>query len=138
MSLEKEDRLFSIAARIKTTTIDLNQAAATYVLFTCATQPVQVEALVFRVSDTTVVGTAVTSISIQSDDTTPHVFISAADGVVANLTAQATLSWASYGGVYYMPVGKTIGLTIGGAAAGAARVCTVMVRFRSVQSGGNL
>jgi hypothetical protein len=124
-------------AQIKSTTINLNQASNTYVLFTGAVQGVEVEALAIRISDTTVVGTALTSISIQSDDTTPHIFIPVADGAVANLTAQATLSWENNGGIYYMPVGKTIGLTILD-SAGADRVCTVVVKYRAVVSGGTL
>ena len=118
------------------TTIDLNQAAATYVLFTATTQDVAVEKLVIRMP-ANAVGGAVTSIAIQTDDTTAQVFISAADGVVANLTAEAQLAWT---GMILLDAGTsaTIGLTIAGGAAGVARVCDVVAEYRAVVNGGYL
>jgi hypothetical protein len=128
----------ALSAKLISKTIDLNQAAASYDLFTGTTQVVELEDLTIRISDTTVVGTPVTKISIQTDDTTPQVLINDTDGDVANLTAQAQLAWDSNGVMCYIAVGKKIQLTISGAAAGAARVCTVIAKYRAVVSGGSL
>ncbi len=124
-------------AQIAATTIDLNQAAATYDLFTGTTQDVIVEKLVIRMPDI-VGGGALTSISIQTDDTTPLVFITAAEGAVANLVAEAQLSWAPAGGIALIKVGTKIRLTIAGGAHGIAYVCDVEVLCRAVVAGGNL
>ncbi len=122
----------------KATTIDLNQAAATYTLLTGTTQPVLVRSLLIRMSGGAI-GGALTSISIQTDDATPQVFISSALGAVANLTNEAQLTWnEAIGGPIYIQVGKRIRLTIAGGAAGVARVCDVVVEYRSVVSGGTL
>lgn len=118
------------------TTIDLNQAAATYVLFTATTQDVVVEALTIRMSGGAI-GGAVTSISIQTDDATAQVFIDSVTGAVANLTNEAQLAWT--GAVLLdAGTGATIGLTIGGGAAGVAKVCDVVAQCRAVVSGGYL
>lgn len=121
-------------AQSKATTIDLNQAAATYDLMTGTTQDVVAEKLIIRMSGGAVAG-AVTSISIQTDDTTPQVFVSAVDGAVANLTDQNQLG---YDGAIMVKAGKKIRLTIAGGAAGAAKVCDVVVIYRAVVSGGYL
>lgn len=121
-------------AQVKATTIDLNQAAATYDLLTGTTQDVLAEKLIIRMSGGAI-GGALTSISIQTDDTTPQVFISAANGVVANLTDQNQLG---YDGVILIKAGKKIRLTIAGGAAGVARVCDVVVLYSAVVSGGYL
>lgn len=121
-------------AQIATATIDLNQAAATYDLFTGTTQNVLVEKLVIRMPDLAA-GGALTSISIQTDDSTPQVFISAALGAVANLTAQAQLSSDA---PVIVTTGKKIRLTIAGGAHGVAYSCTVTVMYRSVVAGGYL
>ncbi len=121
-------------AQSKATTIDLNQAAATYDLYTGTTQDVVAEKLIIRMSGGAVAG-AVTSISIQTDDTTAQIFISAVDGAVANLTYQNQLG---YDGAIMIKAGKKIRLTIAGGAAGVARVCDVVVIYRAVVSGGYL
>jgi hypothetical protein len=122
--------------QIKATTIDLNQAAATYDLFTATAQDVVVEKLIIRMSGGAVAG-AVTSISIQTDDATPQVFISAVQGVVANLTDEAQLAWT---GAILMDAGTgaKIRLTIAGGAAGVAKVCDVIAQCRAVVAGGYL
>jgi len=121
-------------AQVAATTIDLNQAVGSYVLFTGATQAVILESLILRCPDIAA-GGALTSIAIATDDTTPGVVISAADGAVANLTAEAQLAWD--GGIY-IPVGTEIELTIAGGAHGVAYVCSVVAKYRSVVSGGEL
>jgi hypothetical protein len=75
------------------TTIELNQVAATYTLFTGTTQAVVLEKLVFRLPNVDISGGSLTSISIQTDDVTPAVIISSADGVLANLTHEASITW---------------------------------------------
>jgi hypothetical protein len=121
--------------QVKATTIDLNQAANTYDLFTCATQPVMLSSLVIRMSGGAVAG-AVTSISIQTNDATPQVLITAAQGAVANLLNQAQLFWS--GNKTYLAVGQKIQLTIAGGAAGVAKVCDVVCEYESVVTGGTL
>ena len=116
------------------TTIDLNQAAGSYDLFTGTTQDVVVERLVIRTPNI-VAGGALTSISIQTDDATPQIFIDAADGVVANLTAEAQLG---YVGIALIKTGTKIQLTIAGGAHGAAYVCDVIAEYRAIVTGGYL
>ncbi len=118
----------------KTTTIDLNQAAATYDLFTGTTQNVSLHKILIRMSGGAVAG-AVTSISIQTNDATPQVLISAVDGAVANLTNEAQLSWT---GNCMIEAGQKIQLTIAGGAAGAAKVCDVVAEYVSQAGGGYL
>jgi hypothetical protein len=126
--------LLSNKARIATATIDLNQAAGTYDLFTGTTQNVLVEKLVIRMPDAAA-GGALTSISIQTDDSTPQVFISSVLGAVANLTAQAQLASSS---PVVIATGKRIRLTIAGGATGVAYSCTVTVMYRAITAGGYL
>jgi len=122
--------------QIKATTISLNQVAGTYDLFTGTTQDVVVEKLVIRMPNAAA-GGALTSISIQTDDATPQVFISSTDGAVANLTAEAQLAWT--GAVLIdAGTGAKIRLTIAGGATGVAYVCDVIAECRAVVAGGYL
>ena len=121
-------------AQLAATTIDLNQAAASYDLFTGTAQVVILESLNIKMPNI-VAGGALTSISIQTDDVTPGVIISAAMGVVANLTAEADLGWT---GTLYITVGTKVRLTIAGGAHGVAYVCDVTAKCRAVVNGGNL
>jgi hypothetical protein len=120
--------------QVKATTIDLNQAAASYTLFTGTTQVVVVDSLVIKMPNHAA-GGALTSISIQTNDATPGIFITAAQGVVASLTAENQLIWF---GAMYITVGKLIQLTIAGGAEGAAHVCFVVCTYHSVVAGGLL
>ena len=123
--------------QIATTTEDLNQAAGTYHLFEGTTQDVLIESLLIRMPNAAA-GGAITSISIQTDDTTPQVLISAADGAVANLTAEAQLAWQNYNASVLIKTGTRIQLTIAGGAHGTSYVCEVVVKVRAVTSGGYL
>jgi len=123
--------------QIAITTEDLNQTAATYDLFTGTTQDVLLESLLIRMPDIAA-GGALTSISIQTDDTTPQVLISAADGAVANLTAEAQLAWQNFNAPILIKVGTKVQLTIAGGAHGVAYVCDIVVKTRAVTSGGYL
>ena len=118
------------------TTIDLQQAAASYDLFTGTTQDVKLESLVIRLPNVDVSDDAtITSISIQTDDVTPQEIISVASGAVANLTAEAQLYWT---GLILIKTGTKIQLTIAGGAADASTVCDVVAECRAVVAGGNL
>jgi hypothetical protein len=112
----------------------LNQAAATYTLFTGTTQAVEVEKLTIQMPNI-VAGGALTSISIQTNDATPQIFISAAQGAVANLTAEAQISKEA---PIKISTGKLIQLTIAGGAHGVAYSCSVTVLYRAIVAGGTL
>ena len=124
--------------QVKATTIDLDQAAATYVLVTANTQDVIVESVTIRMSGGAI-GGAFTYLTIQTDDATPIVLINSTDGAVANLTNEAQLAWT---GAILLDAGTsaTIGLTIAVAQGGAepARVCDVVFTCRAVVAGGYL
>lgn len=116
------------------TNINLNQAAGNYLLFTGTAQDVIVEKLVISMPNI-VAGGALTSISIQTNDATPQVFIDNVLGAVANLTAEAQLAWT---GAVTVHAGKLIRLTINGGAHGVAYLCNTEVQYRTVVIGGLL
>ena len=121
--------------QVVSTTIDLNQAAATYTLLTGTTQAVTLEKLTLRVPNVDISGGALTSISIHTDDVTPAVIFNVADGDLANLTQEASLGWT---GAIPIPVGTIIQLTIAGGAGGAACVCDITTQYRANVAGGIL
>ncbi len=119
------------------TTINLQQAASTYTLFTGATQAVMVEKLTFALPNVNVADDVnITYITIQSNHSTAQVIFNSTTGAKANLTAEQQLSWN--GPPIYLGVGKKIQLTIAGGAADAATVCNVVAEYRAVVSGGTL
>ena len=120
--------------QLPATTISLNQAAATYDLFTGTDQVVVLESLNIKMPTGAASG-SITSISIQTDDATPGVIIPSTLGAVANLTSEANLSWA---GTLYITVGTKIRLTIAGGAHGSAYTCQVTAQCQAVVSGGYL
>ncbi len=121
--------------QVKTTTIDLNQAAATYTLLTGTTQAVTLEKLILRMPNVDISLGALTSISIHTDDVTPAVIFNVADGDLANLTQEASLVWT---GAIPIPVGTIIQLTIAAGASGVACVCDITVQYRANVAGGIL
>jgi hypothetical protein len=121
-------------AQTATTTIDLNQAAGTYDLFTGTAQSVIVEKLIISMPNANA-GGALTSIRIHTNHTTQQEFISATNGAVGNLTAENQLASDS---PISIGVGKKIQLTIAGGATGVSYICTVEVIYRAVTSGGYL
>ena len=128
-----------VGTQIKSTTIDLNQAAASYDLFTGTTQDVILESLVIRLPNVDVSDDAtITGISIQNDDVTPQVYVSQALGLKAILTAESQISWVPHSGVSLIKVGTKIQLTIYGGSADAATVCDVIAKYRAVVAGGTL
>jgi len=113
--------------RFQTTTIDLKQAAASYTLFTAGTSNIEILYLAIIIPEDLTAEAALTSISIQSTDSTPVVFVSSTAGAVANLTKNKYLQYNA-GGVV---VGaKLIQLTIAGGATAASQVCSVFVAYR--------
>lgn len=122
--------------QVATTTIDLEQAAAAYDLFTGTDQVFMLTGLSFKMPNVDASDDAtITSIAIATDDVTPGVIISSTDGAVANLTAEAELSWT---GLVRITVGTKIQLTIAGGASDAATVCLVVAEGYAVVAGGNL
>ncbi len=120
-------------AQIAATTIDLNQAAGTYDLFTGDTAAVILESLNIKLP-TGAPGGTTASLSIQTDDATPGIIISVAQGDIANLLTEADLSWT---GSLYITVATKIQITYVGVAA-ASYVCNVTAKYRAVVAGGNL
>ena len=122
--------------QIAATTIDLQQIAGTYTLFTGTAQHVVVEKFLIRLPNVNVSDDVnITSISIQTNDTTPMIFITNAQGAKVNLTAEQQLSWT---GAIMIDVGKLIRLTIAGGAADAPTPCDVICEYRTVVAGGTL
>jgi hypothetical protein len=121
---------------VAVTTIDLHQAAANYTLFTGTTQHVVLENILIRLPNVNVSDdAAITSISIQTNDTTAQTFISSVQGAKANLTANAQLSWS---GQCMIDVGALIQLTIAGGTADATTTCDVIAIYRAAVAGGTL
>lgn len=129
-----EYKLLVGEGRLVPTTIDLNQAAAAYDLYTAATQAVLVKGLMLRMP-TGAAGGALTSIAVATDDATPAIFIDSDVGQVANLVSEMQLSWE---GRIYLKVGQKIQLTIAGGAHGSAYVVDVVAEAEAVVDGGNL
>ena len=120
--------------QIISTTIDLDQAAASYDLFTGTTSDIILKSLVIRLPNVDCSDdAALTSIAIQTDDVTASTIISNVTGAVGNLTAEAQLSWE---GVIFIKVGTKIQLTIAGGAADATTVCDVVATFVADSDGG--
>lgn len=113
-------------------TINLNQAAGDYSLFTATTQDCFVDFLGIYVPVDVSDGSA-TSISIQTDSSPATEFISSTAGAKANLTAGAILT---YSGPEIVSSTEIIQLTIAGAATGTDCTCNVFVSYRAVVDGG--
>ena len=115
----------------QTTTINLNQVAGNYDLFTIGASDVRIlELCIIIPADLT--GDAagsLESISIQSTDDTPVEFISAEQGAKANLSADAHLQ---YFGAETVAATKKIQLTIDGGATAADQNCHVFVKYAEV------
>lgn len=95
-----------------------------------------IESLLIRLPAVDVSNDAtITSISIQTDDATPQVFVNSVVGAKAYLTSEAQLGWT---GTSLIKVGTLIQLTIGGGSADASTVCDVICKYRSIVSGGYL
>jgi len=108
------------------TTIELNQAANTYDLFTATTAATLIHHLSVYIPVDISGSGALTSISVVSNDVSPITFISTATGAVANLTAGKLLLYDGYDAVANT---KDIQLVIAGGAAGVSCVALVTVEY---------
>jgi hypothetical protein len=122
-------------ALFQTTTIDLEQAAGDYDLFTAGLSDVEILHLTIIIPSDLTAEATLTSISIQSTDDTPVEFISATAGAVANLTEGKHLQ---YSGPAVVAATKKIQMTIAGGATAADCNCLVYVSYRPVVDGGYL
>jgi len=117
------------------TIIDLKQAASSYNLFTATTQNLFIDFLTIIIPADLTAEASLTSISIQSTDGAPVVFISSTVGALANLTKDKHLQ---YSGPSVVASTKIIQLTIAGGATAANQNCLVFVSYRPVVVGGYL
>ena len=120
--------------QIAITTEDLNQIAGSYDLFLGTTKPCLLKSFSIK-QPTTVTAGALTSISIVTDDATPGVIISVADGDVANLLTESELSWT---GAMRIETGTKIILTIAGGATGVAQSCKIAAEYIAIEDTGSL
>jgi len=123
--------------QILSATVDLHNSAGNYTIATGTTQNVTIESVIFsprlNVADDT---GGITSISVQTDHTTPQVIISSTEGAIANLTAYAQLSWT---GKILLQTGNLVQLTIaGGTADTNPTTCDVIIHYRANVNGGYL
>jgi hypothetical protein len=121
-------------SQIATTTIDFNQAAATYDLLTGTTNPVKLDWLSVKMP-AGAAGGSLTGITVQTDDATPTTIITSAQGLVANLTSEAEISSDT---PVRINVGTKIQLTIAGGAHGSEYIATVTAQYRPIAAGGSL
>ena len=98
--------------RIHADTIDLNQAAGVYNLFTAINQDLWLEAFGIRLPNVDVSDDgSITSIAIATNDTTAVTILSSGDGATANLTAEKQFVWTTG---CLLKSGKKVELTIAG------------------------
>ena len=113
---------------VRTFSANLAQAAATYDLATATGGDVWLaEAIVY----VTTAGATFTSVSIQSNDTTPVTILSAAEGAVANVTVGKNLKLFS--SAAFIASGKKLQYTIVGVTG--TGLLTVAVLSRPVVAG---
>ena len=111
-------------------TIDLQQAAGAYDLFTATGGTVYVEKFIITLPNVDVSDdVTITSIKVETDTATVITLLSATAGSKANLTANASFSYAT---PFALPVTKKIRLTIAGGAADAATVCVTSAKYQAV------
>lgn len=113
-------------------TIDLNQAAGDYTVFTGTTQNVELRSLRVKLP-AAAAGGAVTSIAILIDDDTEQEIISTK--LVAVMTSEA--EW-SFTGSSTVKVGSHIVLRLGGGAHGAEYLVSIKAAYSADVSGGYL
>jgi len=107
-----------------------NQNVGTYTIFTASTAAVVVEYCTFEVTTTV---TGLTSVTVQTDDTTPTVML--ASVVVAALTGGKPLT--TYNTPTYLPSGKHIQLSIVG-TNGTAGAIQATCKYSPAATGGLL
>jgi hypothetical protein len=109
----------SFSRRAATFTANLAQAAGTYDLGTATGGDLLVDAYNVAIFVTTA-GATFTSVAIQTDQTTPAVFLTAAEGALANLTVNKNLIHAVTIGSFLIKSGSKIRYTIVGATGTGA------------------
>lgn len=114
--------------------IDLQQAANTYDLFTATTGAVCVTYFKITLPNVNCADDAnITSISVVTDTATVLTLVTTTQGAKANLTANASFAYAT---PFTLPATKKIRLTIAGGAADAPTVCTTLVRYQAINPAG--
>jgi hypothetical protein len=117
-------------------TINLQQAASTYDLFTATGGSVYVEYFSITLPNVNCADDAtITSISVVTDTTTVITLLTTTQGAKANLTANASFSYAT---PFSLPVGKKLRLIIAGGASDASTLCITSCRYRSINPAGYL
>ena len=121
------DHLFSV------TTVDLNQSAGDYDLFTAGDYDVQLLefGLIIPADLTGDAAGFLTSISVHSTDTSSVEIISATTGAKANLSENEHFI---YNGADTVAATKKIQLTITGGATTAEQICSVWLKYQEVFS----
>lgn len=129
----------NLTQETKTFTLNLAQAAGTYDLATASGSGdllVQLDSLGFYV---TTAGATFTSVSVQTNQTTPVVLLSAAEGAVASLTVNKNLArnigTAGFP-AFILRNGQKIQYTLVGATGTGAMIMTI--RFFPTASGTTL
>lgn len=117
-------------------TIDLQQAAGPYTLYTATGGALYIENFTLTLPNVNVSDDAtITSIKVETDTATVISLITAAQGAKANLTA---LKAFTYQIPFALPTGKKIILTIAGGAADAATVCVSTCKYQAMNPAGYL
>lgn len=118
------------------TTVDLHQAAGDYTLYTATTGYCFVERLTLTLPNVNCADDAtITSIHVDTDTSPAVMLISTTQGAKANLTANASFSYAT---PFTLATTKIIKLTIAGGASDAETICTVTCRYTPVIPGAYL
>jgi len=103
-------------------------------LIKATTQDVVIESLVAYCKRDLSGDAGFTGLSVQTDDTTNQVFISQAEGVKANLTAESQIAWT---GAILLKVDSYIDFSVyGGAVASVVSLWDLIITYRAVVSGG--
>lgn len=119
--------------KTKTFTANLAQAAATYDLATCnATGGVVIHDIQIYVATA---GATLTSVAIQTNDTTSVAILSAVEGAVANLTVGKNVAKA-FTGPTYLHTSKKIQFTLVGTTGTGSLL--VIVRYQPSVAGADI
>lgn len=121
---------YKIGSIIIPGTVNLQQAAGNYTLFTATGGTVYVEKFTITVPNVDCSDDAnITSISVVTDTATVITLLSAAAGAKANLTANASFSYST---PFALPITKLIRLVIAGGASDASTLCVTSCKYQAV------
>lgn len=123
--------------RSKRVTVSLAGAGATADVVTAAGDVV-IDAYATTIYVSTAGGGGLTSASLQTNQTTPYVIMSAAEGAVANLTAQNTMATAATKPFLLLSGQKIQVTTVGGAGSTGALIVEFWWRPSNVAGGGSI